>query len=249
MRTKIFVLTLMFMFLLSTNVFAMEKLPVDVLKSFQSSVKSFQNQMSEEKDKTHYLTDGDIYAMKDTGYKVYRLDSRKVLNEANIDLYDALITNDTWYIPVTDRVRYVVDYVDGVHKLVGYGVYDEKDAIPYETLEKTAIEKGLKDFVYVDEPALHINGFIGKTAKGSQLLSFHKDDDLKLQRNEIKDGKELINEIKIKVNKAKMNGSQGFGGSGGFNSNSNQAQILFFLLSICIVIGIFMYKKRRPQKQ
>jgi len=249
MKTKIFLLTLMFMFLLSTNVFAVEKLPADVLDAFRSDVKSFQNQMLEERDQTHNLTDVDIYEIKDAGYKVYRLDAKKVLNEANTDLYDALISTDKWYIPVTERVRYVVDKVDGVYKLVGYGVYDEKNAIPYETLEKKAMEIGLKDLVYIDEPALHINGFIGKTAKGSQLLSFNKNDDLKLQKNEIKDGRELIDEIKIKVNEAKMNGNQGYGGSGGFNSNNNQVQILFFLLSICTVIGIFMYKKLKLQKE
>ncbi|AFQ44927.1 hypothetical protein [Desulfosporosinus meridiei] len=248
MRTKVLFLTLILMFLQSANVLAAEKLPSDVLNAFQADIKSFQYQMLEERDKTHHLTDGDIYKTKDAGYKVYRLDAKKVLNEANIDLYDALTNTDKWYIPVTDQVRYIVDKVDGDYKLVGYGVYDEKDAIPYETLEKAAIEKGLNDLVYVDEPALHINGFIGKTAKGSQLLSFNKSDDLKLQKNEIKDGKELIKEIKIKVNDAKTNGNQGFGGAGGFNADSNKAPILFLLLSCCIAIGGFTYKKLKLQK-
>lgn len=220
MRIKASVLTIMFMFLLGPNVFAMEKLPADVLNAFQSSVNSFQNKMSEEKDKTHHLTNAEIYQMKDVGYRIYRLDQKKVLKEEDIDLYDAVYTNDTWYIPVSDRVRYEVNKVDGVYKLVGYGVYDENNTIPYETFEKTAIEKGLKDFVYIDEPALHINGFIGKTAKGSQFLSFNKNDNFKLQKNEIKDGKELIDEIKIKVNEAKMNGNQRYGGSGNLISKA-----------------------------
>ena len=225
MKLKIFILTLMLMLLICSNVFAIEKLPTDVMSAFQASVKSFQNQMLEERDMTHHLTDAEIYQMKDTGYKIYRLDPNKVLEKENIDLYDALYTNDKWYIPVSDRLGYEIAKVNGVYKLVHSGVYDEKDAIPYETLEKMAIEKELKDLVYVDEPALHIHGLIGKTAKGSQFLSFNQNDDLKLQKHEINDGKDLINEIRVKVNEAKMKRNQGFG-----------IPILFLLLSCCIVI-------------
>lgn len=249
MRYKIITLTLMILFFISTNVFAMEKLPEDISKAFQSDVKIFQQQMLEESDKTHHLDEADIYQTRNEGYLVYKLDPNKILNEKNIDLYDALITNGKWYIPVSDRVRYVVDKVDGVYKLVGYGMYDDNNAIPYEALEKEALEKGLKDLLYVDEPALHINGFIGKTSEGSKFLSFSKNDDFNLQKNEIKDGKELINVIKMKVKEAKTNGNKGFGGVGGFNSNNRQNILFFIFLLICLAIGALMFKKYRLQKE
>ena len=247
MKTRIFALTVMFIFLVNINVFAMEKLPPDVLNAFQDNVDSFQNQMMGEKDATHHLPEEEIYQMRDTGYRVYKIDIKKALNEENIDLYDALISTDNWHIPVSDRITYFINKVGGEYKLVGLGVTEEKDAISYGNLEIISKEKGLNDIVYLYEPGLHIYGFIGKTTEGSQLLSFNNNDELMLQKAELINGKELINEIKLKANEAK---TIGFGGIGGLNFINNQVQILLFLLLIVTVIGcLFMYKKLKLQKK
>lgn len=248
MRNKIVALTLLALFVFSTNVYAMEKLPAEVLSSFQDDVGIFQNQMTEESDKTHHLTKDEIYQLGNKGYKVYRLDPNKILNHDNIDLYDVLISDDIWYIPVSDRIRYEVDKVDGSYKLVGYGVFDEDNAVSYEALEKIAIDNGLQDFVYVHEPALHVNGFVGKTSEGSKLLSFGDNKDLNLQKYGIKNGTELISSIRNKVEEAKNIGNMGYGGSGGLNNNTNQL-IIFLVLALCIPFVVFMIKKSRFKKE
>lgn len=242
MKGKISILTLLFIFVFTSNTLAIESLPDDVLSAFKSDVKSFQNQMMEESDVSHHLTESEVMKVSDKGYRVYRINPHKIQNAQSVDLYDALTESNTWYIPVSDRVRYVVEKVDGAYTLVGYGVYEENYAIDYNKLEQIASSNGLKDLKYIDEPALHLSGLIGKTSNGSQFLSFSDNDAYKLERNQLKDTKELMEEIKLKTDEST---GFGFGGGGGLGTQTGP---LVLMGSLGLIIGILLFRRLRFQK-
>ncbi|AFM01629.1 hypothetical protein Desde_3341 [Desulfitobacterium dehalogenans ATCC 51507] len=242
MKAKISILALLFILIFSSPTLAMENLPDDVLNAFEFDVKSFQKQMIEESDVSHHLTASEAMKVSDKGYRVHRINVHKIRKAQTIDLYDALTESNTWHIPVSDRITYIVEKAGGAYKLIGSGVREEKYAIDYVRFEHIASLNGLKDLKYIDEPVLHLSGLIGKTSNGSQFLSFSDNDAYKLEKGQLKDTKELMDEIKLKANEAK---TFGFGGSGGLGT---QAGPLFLMGSIGLIIGIFLFRRLRFQK-
>ncbi len=242
MKGKISILTLILILVFSSNALAMEDLPDDVLNAFKANVKSFQNQMIEESDVSHHLTESEIMKVNDKGYRVHRINANMIQKAQNIDLYDALTESNTWHIPVSDRITYFVEKVDGAYKLIGSGVREEKYATDYDQLEHFASLHGLKELKYIDEPALHLNGLIGKTSNGSQFLSFSDNDAYKLERNQLKDTKELMEEIKLKTDEST---GFGFGGGGGLGTQTGP---LVLMGSLGLIIGILLFRRLRFQK-